>query len=123
MEISEAIEKLKTILKEPTGKKALYIDGKWVSFGICKAEKEAIEKVLESLERRKEIIKELEKEKRELTTCLLHDNVHKDVIRARLEELIKEPSMIVGGGRSYGKTLVLGMKLGKIEAYEELLKV
>ena len=47
--------------------------------------------------------------------------IWRNKIKEKIEEIEKLPLVIVGGRRN-GKTLEYGIKLGKIKAYEELLK-
>lgn len=92
MELKEAIEILKGIKKytaEAMECSCLSTSKKeeWAK------EVEAIDTVLQSLERKRELLKELTETNRELTTALLHDNVHKDKIKEKMIEFDKSELM------------------------------
>ncbi len=75
-------------------------------------------------------MKDLEAENSFLKECIriygmekkanLENYIHKDKIKEKLKEL--EFSEIAYGGRSIGKTLSYGKKIGKLEVLTDLLK-
>ena len=88
MELKEAIEILKGIKKYTTEAmecSCLSTSKKeeWVK------EVEAIDTVLQSLERKRELLKELTETNRKLTTSLLHDNINKEDIKKNIQKMKK----------------------------------
>lgn len=89
----------------------------------------AIDTVLQSLERKRELLKEFTETNRELTTALLHDNVPKDKIKKEIEELkvkLEDVSKHREKAKEQEEQAVLWcleIRLDeRIKAYEELLK-
>ena len=89
----------------------------------------AIDTVLQSLERKRELLKELTETNRGLTTALLHDNVHKDKIKKEIEELkvkLEDVSKHREKAKEQEEQAVLWcleIRLDeRIKAYEALLK-
>ena len=131
MELSEAIEILLTMKKQldECTKRNAEIDDS----GIDDYTAQAIETVLQALEELQKENEKLKDRNKILENCKYVNILEiekskaeekerwRNKIKEKIEELDKLPLVIVGG-RRYGKTLQYGIKLGKIKAYEELLK-
>ncbi|MBR2493775.1 MAG: hypothetical protein IKB64_10035 [Paludibacteraceae bacterium] len=85
MELTQAINELVEYLKYDKSMRTLEYDPNSDNPHIKHVE--ALDKLLESYSRTKELLKEQTEINRKLTTVLLHDNVPKDMIKRRIRHL------------------------------------
>ena len=118
MELEEAIKNIKSIIYDETGKQVNYID---ISFPLCEDDigvKEfiqAIETVLQKLDKLQKHCKEMIKEKQELTSALLDSIPKKKIEDKILQEWQKCPKNSIND-------FAIVERNNKIQVLQELLE-